>query len=65
MLALLGTLGTGIGRGTAAAATFVTRACTLWFAVAIGVAALAIYSRRRPSEAPLSVSPPVAGAEIE
>lgn len=46
MLALLGTLGTGIGRGTAAAATFVTRACTLWFAVAIGLCALAIYSRR-------------------
>jgi len=46
MLALLGTFGTGIGRGTAAAATFVTRACTLWFAVAIGLAALALYGRR-------------------
>jgi len=46
MLALLGTFGTGIGRGTAAAATFVTRACTLWFAVAIGLAALALYARR-------------------
>jgi len=46
MLALLGTFGTGIGRGTAAAATFVTRACTLWFAVAIGLGALALYTRR-------------------
>jgi glycosyltransferase 2 family protein len=46
MLALLTTFGTGIPRGTAAAATFVTRACTLWFAVAIGVAALMIYTRR-------------------
>ena len=46
MLALLGRLGTGMGRGTAAAATFVTRACTLWFAVAIGLAALAAFARR-------------------
>jgi uncharacterized protein (TIRG00374 family) len=46
MLALLGTFGTGIGRGTAAAATFVTRACTLWFAVAVGLGALALYGRR-------------------
>ncbi len=56
MLALLGTLGTGIGRGTAAAATFLTRACTLWFAVAIGLCALTAYSRRfagaRPPEFP-------------
>jgi len=60
MLALLGTLGTGIGRGTAAAATFVTRACTLWFAVAIGVAALVIYSRRRPTGEALAASLSVA-----
>jgi uncharacterized protein (TIRG00374 family) len=46
MLALLGTFATGVGRGGAAAATFVTRACTLWFAVAIGLVALMIYSRR-------------------
>ena len=54
MLALLATFGGGIGRGTAAAATFVTRACTLWFAVAIGLVALAMYSRRPGSrvEAP-------------
>jgi uncharacterized protein (TIRG00374 family) len=56
MLALLGTLGTGIGRGTAAAATFVTRACTLWFAVAIGVAALVMYARRRPTSDALGAS---------
>lgn len=46
MLALLGTFATGVGRGGAAAATFVTRACTLWFAVAVGLLALMIYSRR-------------------
>jgi uncharacterized protein (TIRG00374 family) len=46
MLAMLGSLGGGIARGTAAAATFVTRACTLWFAVAIGLLALTIESRR-------------------
>jgi uncharacterized protein (TIRG00374 family) len=46
MLAMLATFGTGIGRGTATAATFVTRACTLWFAVAIGLPALAICTRR-------------------
>jgi len=45
MLALLTTFGTGIARGTAAAATFVTRACTLWFAVGIGVVALTAYTR--------------------
>src|SRR5262249_61380231 len=32
MLALLIRFGSGISRGSAAAATFVTRACTLWFA---------------------------------
>jgi uncharacterized protein (TIRG00374 family) len=47
MLTLLGRLGTGIGRGPAAAATFVTRACTLWFAVALGLPALILYGRRK------------------
>jgi uncharacterized protein (TIRG00374 family) len=46
MLALLGKLGTGTGRSVAAAATFVTRACTLWFAVAVGVVALLLFVRR-------------------
>ncbi|MES1205185.1 MAG: lysylphosphatidylglycerol synthase transmembrane domain-containing protein [Pseudomonadota bacterium] len=46
MLAMLSTFGTGLDRGTAAAATFVTRACTLWFAVAIGLVALVAYTRR-------------------
>ena len=54
MLALLGTFGSGIGRGTAAAATFVTRACTLWFAVAIGLTALTVYSRRSGNKEPLA-----------
>lgn len=52
MLALLATLGTGIDRGTAAAATFVTRASTLWFAVALGLPALIAYTRRRRGERP-------------
>ena len=46
MLALLGQLGTGTGRSVAAAATFVTRLCTLWYAVIVGVAALFIFARR-------------------
>jgi uncharacterized protein (TIRG00374 family) len=47
MLALLVRLGTGIGRGAAAAATFVTRVATLWFAVALGLPALLLYARRK------------------
>jgi uncharacterized protein (TIRG00374 family) len=47
MLALLVKFGTGIGRGEAAAATFVTRAATLWFAVALGLPALIAYARRK------------------
>jgi uncharacterized protein (TIRG00374 family) len=46
MLGLLGKLGTGTGRGVAAAATFVTRLCTLWFAVAVGLGALVLFARR-------------------
>jgi uncharacterized protein (TIRG00374 family) len=47
MLALVIRFGTGMTRGSAAAATFVTRACTLWFAVAIGLPALILYARRK------------------
>jgi uncharacterized membrane protein YbhN (UPF0104 family) len=47
MLALLVKFGTGLGRPEAAAATFVTRAATLWFAVALGLPALVVYSRRK------------------
>jgi uncharacterized protein (TIRG00374 family) len=47
MLALLVRFGTGLGRGEAAAATFVTRASTLWFAVALGLPALVLYARRK------------------
>ena len=36
-----------IERGAAAAATFVTRAATLWFAVALGLPALLLYARRK------------------
>jgi uncharacterized protein (TIRG00374 family) len=46
MLGWLGKLGTGTGRGVAAAATFVTRLCTLWFAVGVGLGALVLFARR-------------------
>jgi uncharacterized protein (TIRG00374 family) len=46
MLGLLGKLGTGTGRGVSLAAVFVTRLCTLWFAVAVGLAALVVFARR-------------------
>jgi uncharacterized protein (TIRG00374 family) len=36
----------GVSEPTAAAATFITRLCTLWFAVVIGVVALVITQRR-------------------
>jgi uncharacterized protein (TIRG00374 family) len=47
MLALLVKFGTGLHRPEAAAATFVTRAVTLWFAVALGLPALILYARRK------------------
>jgi uncharacterized protein (TIRG00374 family) len=46
MLVLLTRLGTGIKPGVAAAATFVTRLCTLWFAVVVGLIALVWFVRR-------------------
>lgn len=46
MLALLVQLGRGLDRPTAAAATFLTRAATLWFAVALGLVALITFARR-------------------
>jgi uncharacterized protein (TIRG00374 family) len=46
MVALVIRLGTGVTRASAAAATFITRACTIWFAVAIGLPALVLYARR-------------------
>jgi uncharacterized protein (TIRG00374 family) len=55
MLALLVRFGAGLTRGSAAAATFVTRACTLWFAVAIGLPALALYARRKHVQVPATV----------
>ena len=39
--------GIAISRGTGAAATFVTRVSTLWFAVALGLPALVAYTRRK------------------
>lgn len=46
MLALLVRFGTGIDRGTGAAATVLTRIVTLWFAVVVGLWALAAFVRR-------------------
>lgn len=54
MLGLLGRLATGTDRGIATAATFVTRVVTLWFAVAVGVVALALFARRKHIDADLS-----------
>ena len=64
MLALLGQLGSGTGRSVAAAATFVTRLCTLWYAVIVGLVALFIFARRahirvQIPERPAGASTPV------
>jgi uncharacterized protein (TIRG00374 family) len=45
MVALLVSTAHGVGAPTAAAATFVTRLCTLWFAVAVGLIALSLVRR--------------------
>ncbi|MCU1278022.1 MAG: Integral rane protein [bacterium] len=47
----------GVTAATAAAATFVTRLCTLWFAVAIGSLALVIIQRRALRQRPLAMDP--------
>jgi uncharacterized protein (TIRG00374 family) len=54
MLAMLTELGTGCGRSVAAAATFVTRLCTLWFAVLVGIVALLIFARQTKIRVDLS-----------
>jgi uncharacterized protein (TIRG00374 family) len=54
MLAMLGELATGCGRSVAAAATFVTRLCTLWFAVLVGIVALLIFARQTKIRVDLS-----------
>jgi uncharacterized protein (TIRG00374 family) len=46
MLALLAKLGTGIGHGVGAGSVFITRLCTLWFAVGLGLLALVLFARR-------------------
>lgn len=46
MVALLVSTAHGVGGPTAAAATFITRLCTLWFAVAVGLVALASIPRK-------------------
>lgn len=46
MVALLVTTAQGVAEPRAAAATFVTRLCTLWFAVLVGLVALAVVRRR-------------------
>jgi uncharacterized protein (TIRG00374 family) len=45
MLGMLVELGQGCSRGVATAATFVTRLCTLWFAVVVGLVALLLFAR--------------------
>jgi uncharacterized protein (TIRG00374 family) len=46
MALLLARSGTGIDQATAVAATILTRLCTLWFAVVLGLVALAVLRRR-------------------
>ena len=46
MVKLLVAQAHGVSEPMAAAATFVTRLCTLWFAVIVGVVALFIMQRR-------------------
>jgi uncharacterized protein (TIRG00374 family) len=46
MLTLLVSLGRGIDVPLATAATFITRLCTLWFAVIVGLVALTLFARR-------------------
>lgn len=60
MLLMLGELAHGCNRGVAAAATFVTRLCTLWFAVLVGLAALLVFARRTRIQVDLPVEPPQA-----
>jgi uncharacterized protein (TIRG00374 family) len=64
MLGLLAKLGTGTGTGVAAAATFITRLCTLWFAVAVGLAAMVIFSRRSKVKVELPDTPPPASEPL-
>ena len=53
-LGMLVELATGCNRSVAAAATFVTRLCTLWFAVLVGIAALLIFARQTKIRVDLS-----------
>jgi uncharacterized protein (TIRG00374 family) len=57
MLGMLTEFGAGCNRGVATAATFVTRLCTLWFAVAIGIGALLVFARRTHIDVQLPEQP--------
>jgi uncharacterized protein (TIRG00374 family) len=59
MLLMLGQLGHGCTRSVATAATFITRLCTLWFAVLVGLAALLVFARRTKIQVDLPVKPAV------
>src|SRR5215471_11432173 len=58
MLALLTGKTFHIAKGTAMAATFVTRLATLWFAVALGLPALLVYARRKHVQIDADVARP-------
>src|SRR5690606_24533469 len=51
MALLLVQAGSGVDQATAAAATILTRLATLWFAVGIGLVAMALLRRRAPRAA--------------
>ncbi len=63
MLKLLQRFGAGTGLGVATAATFVTRLCTLWFAVAVGVISLLLFARRTNVRIELPASSRAASAD--
>jgi glycosyltransferase 2 family protein len=63
MIAMLVQSSGGVDQPTATAATILTRLATLWFAVALGVIALAVLRRHRPAAgAALEPSEPGSGA---
>jgi len=62
MAALLAVL--AVPRAVAVAATLIIRACTLWFAVVLGVAAYALHMRRLARTAGALSAVPADGAHL-
>lgn len=58
----VGGLAAGVAGGAAAAITMVTRLCTLWFALAVGLTALVLFRRSRGRAAPARPSGAATGS---